>query len=374
MSQQVRCSSKTGAAPCGFTIVELLVVIAVIGVLTAMLLPALNLARESSRATSCQSNLRQLGLGLAIHAEQRKGYFCTGAFDWQRDGAVTEFGWVADLVTLSIPVGKMLCPSNPAQLAETFSDLLAYDATNADQCVDRRGREPQSLPDGTLLVNPCYRIVSSKLATGDAERQRLVQEEILEQHYNTNYTASWILVRSRPLLDKNGNVVSRRAGCPSTLMSRTATAGPLPQSVLDSSKVPASLVPFLGCGATTGSLQQELGRFPAGTFLAQSLTPGPLLKETGEKPAFAGGTTRDGPNGWWAVWTKQTLQSYRGFAPVHRGSCNVLMADGSTRSFQDQNGDGLLNTGFRSGVGGFQANTVELPPEEFFSGAVLGRF
>ena len=159
MSQQVRCSSKTSAAPCGFTIVELLVVIAVIGVLTAMLLPA-NLARESSRATSCQSNLRQLGLGLAIHAEQRKGYFCTGAFDWQRDGAVTEFGWVADLVTLSIPVGKMLCPSNPAQLAETYSDLLAYDATNADQCVDLGWghRELQSLPDGTLLVNPCYRI------------------------------------------------------------------------------------------------------------------------------------------------------------------------------------------------------------------------
>ena len=44
--------------------VELLVVIALIGVLLALLIPAVGAARESSRRTTCKNNLRQLGLGL----------------------------------------------------------------------------------------------------------------------------------------------------------------------------------------------------------------------------------------------------------------------------------------------------------------------
>lgn len=358
----------------GLTLIELLVTISIIGVMVALLLPAVNLARSASRQTACANNLRQFGIALQSLTSVNKGAYCTGAFDWVHEGPVTEVGWVADLVNEGQPVGQMLCPANPAQVSESVNQLLSATAAEFTGCIEPKGSESYTTIDGEVVVNPCRQIIEAGWAPGSPERVGLVQTALLEDFYNTNYVSSWIMVRGAPRLDKDGNLKSQDSACTASLKTRSSTLGPLRVGQIDSAKVPGSLIPLLADGGVAGQLSVNLGDFPAGSDTVGSFTRGPVQVLNMKAPEFADGKPRAGAGGWWSVWSK-AIQDYRGFAPVHRQQANVLMSDGSVQALYDKNDDSLLNNGFSpASGGGFTSDEVEIDDTIIFSKPALKGF
>lgn len=103
-----------GVKPRGFTLIELLVVIAIIAILAAILLPALNSARERGRAASCINNLKQTSQNLYMYADDNNdaimvstddpGYHTVSKFRYYWAGHLAGKGYVAESSdTLSCP-------------------------------------------------------------------------------------------------------------------------------------------------------------------------------------------------------------------------------------------------------------------------------
>ena len=132
----------------GFTLVELLVVIAIIGLLVAMLLPAVNSAREAARRLQCTNNIRQLGI--AVHNyHSAKGEFPPGSIGRNPNSATTPYD-----VNYAIENGLQRTPFF-VHIYPYLEEANIYDAYDFDRSTIAQATDPNSPITKALATMTC---------------------------------------------------------------------------------------------------------------------------------------------------------------------------------------------------------------------------
>ncbi len=109
-----------GARPSGFTLIELMVVIAVIAILAALLLPALSKARERVEGVSCLNNTRQLALAWQLYADDHESFL---SYNLGMNGSSlrTNINWVNNVMTWDLSPTTPIWPRSPARVSAPIS-------------------------------------------------------------------------------------------------------------------------------------------------------------------------------------------------------------------------------------------------------------
>ena len=155
----------------GFTLLELLIVIAIIAILIALLLPSVQQAREAARKTQCRNNLMNIGLGLRTY-NQAHGVLPPGCVNSTGPIAVDEpgyrIGWIAQILPFmgEEAVWRQIDFVDPMR---SFMDL--EERTQLDQAITAWERtQESSSPDATQDESPASEasMGGMGLATGSA--------------------------------------------------------------------------------------------------------------------------------------------------------------------------------------------------------------